>query len=108
MAMNLIQGIKDVWLVFRHPTCWVRCEPTCKTWDAYLRSLIGRYQFSEIKQHTAQLGPVTLWISNHPYASFTPELKFYPVPSRATAIRLGKKLRRETTTQIISSHDTAS
>jgi hypothetical protein len=40
-------------------------------WDTILNELLGRFEFTNIKEHTAQLGNVTVWTSNHPYSSFS-------------------------------------
>jgi hypothetical protein len=40
-------------------------------WDTILNELLNRYEFTNIKEHTAQLGNITVWTSNHPYSSFS-------------------------------------
>lgn len=63
--------------------------------DRQLNALMDEHTFVPLSAYRAQLGPVTFWVANHPYASFrivagitdTVDL----LPSRATVFRAHDK-----------------
>lgn len=78
----------DLWdylQVLLTPTCWMQNYPLSKEWDQELTWLLdNRCHFTPVGQYRAQLGNYEVWISNHPYASFTfMELR----PRRTTLLR---------------------
>lgn len=86
------------WLrVLTTPGCWIQLHPYVDGWDVKCRWLLDNgYRFYDVKAHTARIGDYTLWISNHPYASFHPyddcslnDLR----PRRITILQLGDRLQ---------------
>ena len=80
-------------LVLLNPACWVQNDdPFSPEWDAELKALIkAGVEPTENTGYEMKLGPYTIWIENHPYASFRCG-KFRP--SRATILRAGKIFSR--------------
>jgi len=54
------------------PSCWLQNNLYSKYWDAELVRLINNESFRNFSRHTVEIGSRTVWISNHPYASFSP------------------------------------
>ena len=79
------------------PSCWIRNYTYSHAWDIELNALLDEHQFIPVSSCTAKLGPLTLWIDHHPYASFhVYELdKTWCLPSRATAFRAMDKLEED-------------
>lgn len=79
------------WLkVIFTPACWIRNGAYSEAFDAELTRLLDNgATFENYDRFTAQIGHLTLWVENHPYASFTPyDLAMNAVrPSRATILR---------------------
>lgn len=83
--------------VLTTPSCWPQNESYSTFWNAKLNMLLDTEEFTDITQHTAKLGNTTVWIANHPYASFTPRNSIcsFPVrPSRRTILKAHDKLMR--------------
>ena len=69
------------------PSYWVRNQRTSPAWDAELNRLIDAGErFTKISQFRATIGGHSVWISSHPYASFTLEPRDIGV-SRSTVAR---------------------
>jgi hypothetical protein len=87
-----------MWLrVFLTPSVWVQLYRYDERWDRALNELLERYDFTGIGECTAELGPLKVWIVNHPYASMRPHQAgaYLPLdvrPSRATILRAGDQL----------------
>jgi cytidylate kinase len=62
-----LQSLK---LIFK-PSYWLMNHGYSAAWDKALNELLDEHTFKNIGEHTAQLGHLTIWIENHPYASFT-------------------------------------
>lgn len=77
------------------PTCWLQNESYSEAWDELLLKLMEEHKFIHINQYVAKIGNVTVWIENHPYASFT----FFNIvkcrPSRRTILMAHKKLMQD-------------
>lgn len=70
-----------------------RRSPYSPEWDEKLNELMDKYAFTNIDQHTAKLGSVTVWISDCPYADFECyEPRINASPSRKTLKRARKEL----------------
>lgn len=79
------------------PRCWHRSFRYSKTLDTQLNLLMDHHRFEPVSSCTAKLGPLTLWIANHPYASFhvhEPH-EMECLPSRATVFRAMDKLEED-------------
>lgn len=76
------------------PHYWMMNYPFSKVWDAKLNKLLQTHKFTNRTEYTADLGNVTIWIVNHPYASFTSSNRRCR-PSRQTIFEAKRKLERE-------------
>lgn len=51
-------------------------ELSCEDlYDTYFNELLSKYTFKNCTEHTADLGPITFWVANHPGSSFTTYIK---------------------------------
>lgn len=73
------------------PDYWLQNHTYSKAWDRKLNELLDKYDFTNIGSYTAMLGDTAIWISNHPYASFTPYGRDVR-PRRKTILRAWRKL----------------
>lgn len=71
-------------------------------WDVHLNQLMDSHDFIITGPHTARLGEINIWVSNHPYASFrrydileSTNLGETQHPSIKTLYRAGKKLEED-------------
>lgn len=76
------------------PRCWLQNHFHSGSWDAELRRALREDRFTKVSEHTAEIAGFTVWISNHPYASFTtygngPRVR----PSRGTILQAWDKLQ---------------
>lgn len=83
--------------VLVNPAIWSQNHPYSKRWENVLLSLMARHKFiahPTIPDKMAQIGGVTVWIGNHPYASFTPYAPVFLLvrPSRAVILMAMEKL----------------
>ncbi len=90
---HLVSRIIGALRVLSTPSCWMQNHRYSAEWDRQLRALMTEHKFVPLGPHTARLGPLTLWTSNHPYASFHP---YHPLDlsvraSRITMLRAGDK-----------------
>lgn len=76
------------------PRYWVQAYPTDMAWDNAVRRLLETESFEKISDRKATLGPYRVWISHHPYASFSPE-NMNVLPTRRTRLLAHKKLIQE-------------
>jgi hypothetical protein len=76
------------------PSCWIQNNPYCAAWDAELKRLVETEKFVFLNRHHAKIGKHTVWIANHPYASFSVDGCDIR-PSRSTILRAMDKLRAE-------------
>lgn len=77
--------------VLTTPSCWLQNYPYSPEWDKELNRLMASQRFENVDKYTATLGRHEVWISNHPYASFT--LRNLGVrPKRSTILRAQRKL----------------
>ena len=93
----MITFLKELQFLFM-PHYWVMNHPYNKQVDEFINQLLDTYEFTNIGDHTATLGNVTIWISNHPYASMTLYGYRYALekyrPSRLTIKRAKQKLNK--------------
>lgn len=91
--------MSDLWdqlrFVFK-PSYWMMLNPFSKSWDDQLNELMQTEYFIRETMHTAKIGGVVVWISNHPYCSFTPHRGPNVRPSRATIERAHEKFVTDT------------
>lgn len=85
--------LKEILRVLLTPACWIQVNAYSAVWDAKLNALMRTHRFTNIREHTADLGDYTVWISNHPYGSFSryghgPKVR----PRRATILAAHDKL----------------
>lgn len=106
--MNTLTGFFRVLLT---PTCWLQNNDFCPEWDSVLNDAMARFKFKKISPYRATLGPYQVWISNHPYASFSPLTPCDPWirdwnarPRRITILRAHDKLRADTRNQLLKKH----
>ena len=69
----------------------------CEHLDRLLVNLADKNKFTNFGEFTVELGGKTLWIANHPYASFIlyPRIGVELRPSRRTIEMLSNKLSRD-------------
>ena len=100
--MNIWDEVKGAFRVAFTPACWVVVSDYSSEWDVELNALMKKHRFYIRRERTVFLGPVELWIANHPYCSFT-SYRFSlitgticgPRPRRITALRAMDKLNAE-------------
>lgn len=88
------------WLrVLTTPGCWIQLNPYSPEWEHDLRKLMAEHRFTEIRECTTMLGPLSIWIENHPYSSFRPYKSFEyddrVRPRRITVLEAMDKLERD-------------
>ena len=91
--------LKNVLFILLHPNYWLMLDNFNKNYDDYLNRLMDENKFELVSEYEAKIGPLTLWIANHPYRSFTPHpaksskspFRGYR-PSRMTIRKAYKKL----------------
>lgn len=95
-----MKKIKEVLFTLFSPFYWLQNFDYSFVWDSKLNSLMNEFEFEIMSEFTAKLGDTTIWIGNHPYASFTPYGKggiergrLCVRPSRLTIFRAMKKLK---------------
>jgi hypothetical protein len=74
------------------PSCWLQLNPYSAVWDARLNELMKTHKFERNSECTAKIGNITVWIENHPYASFTADHGPRVRPSRRTILKAHDKL----------------
>ena len=77
------------------PACWLTVGRYSKVWDDRLNDLMRNHRFEIIDRFTAQIGPESVWIRNHPYASFKicgGGRETGPIPKRITMLRAMDRL----------------
>ena len=86
--------LKEFFFVLFHPSYWYQIYPYNEYWDAYCKSLLNSgNQFTNITLYRATLNNKSIWIENHPYASFTiGKGQFRVRPSRYTIYKLHQRL----------------
>lgn len=94
---EIVGGIR----VLFTPSCWIQNSRYSAPWEARLASAMETERFNKCDGYRAQLGSLSVWIENHPYASFTPGSRtlLQVRPRRITILRLMDKLDQETIEQ---------
>ena len=103
-----LSWIKDIFIqiwVFINPNYWIMNENYSKTWDDELKSLMNEHSFTEIGEYQAKLGNTTIWISNHPYASFTNYTFGRNISGRASRLTIYKAKQKLDKDKIASSQN---
>ena len=80
--------------VFLHPSCWLQNNGYSPIWDSILNQAMDRYKFTNPNAYYASLGPMRLWITNHPYASFVCPITGLR-PKRSTILKAMDKLLKD-------------
>lgn len=87
-----IDALVNFVYVLVHPGYWLLNTPYSEIWDAQLKKLLAKHTFKDYDGYNASLGGLRIWVSNHPYASFT----FNHVrPKRSTIRKAHQKLIRD-------------
>lgn len=93
MDKKIKNGFISLKFIFK-PLYWFLSYKYSREWDEKLSQLIeDNYCFEEITHYTAKINGITVWVSNHPYASFyiyNPEIRVRP--SRLTIERAHRHL----------------
>lgn len=85
------------------PRCWIQSGKYSAEWDKALNNLMTTDNFDWYCERRASIGGVHIWVDNHPYASFTIQLKGVEVrPSRRTVLKAYDKLIKDTLVMIFS------
>ena len=97
--MIVLNKLKEFLSILLDPRCWIRNYRTCDYWDDTLNELMKEHKFRKHKflKYTAYLGNIEIWISNHPYASFTlyNNAGVRGMPRRSTVFKAMKKLNKD-------------
>lgn len=88
-----LRRIADLLIALITPSCWLQNDPFCREWDEELSALLDAGErFTNISAYEATIGGYRVWITNHPYASFTfRKLR----PRRTTILRAHRRLVRD-------------
>jgi hypothetical protein len=88
------------WFKSLHPSYWIQNYPYNSEWDKWLNEAMDKDKFVIISKFEASISGVTIWISNHPNASFTPYTNSSILnmvrPKRSTIVRAWEKLLHDT------------
>ena len=86
--------ILSLQFIFR-PSFWIMNRSYSKDIDKIMIELLSKYDFSEVKTHTAKLGNIEIWIGNRPYSTMIPYelINGKGRASRLTILRGIKKLK---------------
>lgn len=88
--------------VIVHPGYWLQNEQYSAIWDEQLKKLLATHKFKNYDRYNASLGGLRIWVSNHPYASFT----FKHVrPKRTTILKAHRQLMRDIIVESIQEED---
>lgn len=87
--------MNDILRVLFTPSCWIQCNLYSKQWDRLLLELMQCHKFKHVGSCYATLGPITLWIANHPCGSFRSKC-FSARPKRATILKAYDRLMQDT------------
>jgi hypothetical protein len=98
MKNDIVKFVKNLQFLFR-PNYWVMNYSYNETWDTVLNHLLDSHDFviQDDDKYVATLNGFEIWVTNHPYASFTPYdsrlkqiLRRNVRPSRLTLVRAHK------------------
>lgn len=71
VAMYLFRVLYSYLYIILHPSFWMNLYTVNVAFDKELLKLLNEgVMFTNIKSHSADFGPFTLWIENYPYAAF--------------------------------------
>jgi hypothetical protein len=94
--IDLTRKAHDLLKVLFTPSCWLQHADFSSAWDHQLNSLMATNKFIVESPYTARLGQSRVWIANHPYASFTPEMGLPKVrPRRITILKAYEKMMND-------------
>lgn len=90
---KLFSKLKEAMRVLLCPKCWMQLNPYSPEWDAHLNQLMADDRFKKVDGHTAMIGGLEVWISNHPYGSFTLHNPCLSIrPKRSTILRAHRRM----------------
>lgn len=72
MNDKILEKIYWFFRILLSPNSWLQNYPYSPIWDAEFERCLGKYTWNLIDSYCAKLGPHTIWITNHPYASMRP------------------------------------
>lgn len=79
--------LKWTFKVIITPSCWLQNQEYSELWDKGLLHEMQNNKFVvEADGYYAEIGTLTVWVANHPYASFTPYGGVKVRPSRKTIL----------------------
>lgn len=100
ISLRPLYNIQEFLFFLSKPGYHTMNNPVSMEWDKQLNELMDKHKFERINTCMAKIGGVTVWVANHPYASFTPmdktQLPSSIRPRRMTIYRAWKKLTIET------------
>ena len=80
--------------VLLHPSCWLQLYQYSHIWDGILNQAIDKYKFTNPDKYHVSLGPMRIWIANHPNASFCCPITNLR-PKRSTILKAMDKLLKD-------------
>lgn len=96
MKNNIVKFVKNLQFLFR-PNYWIMNYSYDETWDTVLNHLLDSHDFviQDDDKYVATLNGLEIWVTNHPYGSFTPwdrrlSQTVRVRPSRLTLVRAHK------------------
>lgn len=87
--------MKYFFKVLLTPSCWIQNDPYSSLWDKKLNQLMRENKFIRDNDYHSKIGGCTVWIENHPYASFTCDLLPEGRPSRRTILKAMDRLQQD-------------
>ena len=87
--------IENVLIVLTHPACWIRQDTYSKEYEDWCLDRAVNGTFTNYNGFTVKLDDRTIWIANHPYASWDLRVNNSNIsirPGRAVTIRLQRAM----------------
>lgn len=72
-AAQYLRAVRCALFTVFHPSYWMMNHPYSRRWDTILRDLLARGKYEKPGNFTWNVGGISVWVENHPYASFQPE-----------------------------------
>jgi len=96
LIVDCFRILSNILFVISCPSCWIRAGTYSSNWDREINDLMSKNVFKRSGYCTARLGSRTVWIANHPYASFADyDNCNSDLPSRETVRKAKVKLDRD-------------
>lgn len=85
--------IKNLQFIFK-PSYWLMNEPYNSDLDLFINELLDKHEFENVRNCTAILGGITMWIANIPYSCMMPYENMIKPNIRPSRLTIQKGLRK--------------